>query len=485
LDYPGKGNYTPGVSISFPVSKTAMLNVSGFITKGATNTTATQSLDLFGTTYASGDLLTADYKIKNFKLSLQDLLYPFPHMNGQKWHVKTLWEVQYVNMSTSILAPLAPTTVSGSAVATSSTGSRTIIYPTFGLAGEYHLTRNLELQADASGFLIPSHSTIGDAEGSINYRLGSVELVIGDKLFHFKTSIKTAEYFRTTLQGPYAALRWYPHKIPIPCLFCSRTSATTATNEGTSSSPSGGGVAPNAGGTSSSSSAKSDQANFVRRISGGLSLSVLGLSALKNATSTVNNTATVSTEYDTVGASQRIGYGVTGQVVLTDHFAIAVAGLVRRIGYQFTTTVTTTTNTLVSGIVTPVSTSTSTHEDTRANLIDIPAVLRYYNLSRHTRGTRWFVEGGGAFRDVATIRTSLSSTDSGGTVTCCTTNQPVKPARSNAHGLVGGAGAVFIDPFGIHVVPEVQYTRWMNSIFNSFTTDTQKNELAAGFSLTF
>src|ERR1700686_1250332 len=40
LDYPGNGNYTIGVAISIPVSKTAMLNLSGFQSKASTSTTA-------------------------------------------------------------------------------------------------------------------------------------------------------------------------------------------------------------------------------------------------------------------------------------------------------------------------------------------------------------------------------------------------------------------------------------------------------------
>jgi hypothetical protein len=199
-------------------------------------------------------------------------------------------------------------------------------------------------------------------------------------------------------------------------------------------------------------------------------------------TDTVNNSSTVSTEYATSGASERIGYGVTGQVAVTDHFAVAVGGLLRRIGYQLTTTLTTTSS---SGVAAVTSTSsTNTHEDTRGRLIDIPALVRYYNLGRHAPGARWFVEGGGAFREAGSIRTSSSSTDSSGAVTCCN-DTPSQPLHGNARGAVAGAGFLMIDPFGIRIVPEVRYTRWMNPIFDAFTTTTQRNEVAAGLSLSF
>jgi len=236
--------------------------------------------------------------------------------------------------------------------------------------------------------------------------------------------------------------------------------------------------------SSSDSAAKQDRGTYLRRFSGGGTLSVLGLRLITNGSANVTNSSTVSTAYDTEGASSRIGYGVTGQLMATDHIAVVLAGILRRIGYQFNSTVSTTTNTIVGSVLTPTTSTTSTHEDTRGRLIDVPALVRYYNIDRHTKGGRWFVEGGGAFREIGSIRTSISSTDSGGTVTCCT-DTAVKPAHRNARGFVGGAGAEFIDPFGIHVVPEVRYTRWTNSIFESVTTNTQRNEVEAGVSLTF
>jgi len=135
LDYPGHGKYTPGVALSIPVSKTGMLNLSAFITKGTSNTTITQAADLFGTSYAAGDLLTADYRIRDFKVSLQDLFFPFPRKEGQKWRIKTLWEVQYVSMTTNINAPYA-TDSAGNIVVNTAKGTRSVVYPTFGLAGE-------------------------------------------------------------------------------------------------------------------------------------------------------------------------------------------------------------------------------------------------------------------------------------------------------------------------------------------------------------
>jgi hypothetical protein len=67
LDYPGYGGYTPGISIGMPVSRTGMLNISGFITRGATSTTLSQNVDLFAGNFTAGELLTANYTIKNLE----------------------------------------------------------------------------------------------------------------------------------------------------------------------------------------------------------------------------------------------------------------------------------------------------------------------------------------------------------------------------------------------------------------------------------
>jgi hypothetical protein len=490
LDYPNRRKYAPSVSLNLPMSSTAMLSISGFVTKGASNSTATQDLNLFGTTYTSGTFLTSTYSVENFKASLQDLLFPYPRKEGQKWRFKTLWEVQYTNIGTNINAPFAPTTdSSGNSLVTNSTGSHRVIYPTFGLGTEYHMSRNLELDFDGSGFTIPHHSTIGDAQGSLAYRLGHIELIAGAKFYHFKTSTQNTEYFKTTLWGPYAALRWYPTKFSIPCPWCGRNAApnnggTPGSETASSSPPSGGTLTVPQGGTSSSANPTAAEPVYIHRISGGLTLSVLGLSAVTGGSNTVTDSTNVSTAYSTTGASERIGYGVTAQVAITDHFAAAVQAIYRRIGYQLDTTITNTTTTAVNGVVTTTPTTTSTHEDTRAGLIDIPAMLRYYNRGRHTPGPRWFVEGGGVFRDAISIRSSTSSTDTNGNLTCCD-DTATKPANRIAKGATAGGGFQFIDDFGIHVMPEVRYTRWMNPIFDAFTTNMQKNEVAAGLSLSF
>ena len=240
---------------------------------------------------------------------------------------------------------------------------------------------------------------------------------------------------------------------------------------------------PPSSSTSTSSSDKST-ANFIRRFSVGATLSVLGLTTVSGGSQTVATTSSVSDTYNTSDASSRIGYGLTFQAGVTDHFAIAAGVYLRKIGYQFTNTINTTTNVVEGGTVVPTVTTTSTHEDTRGHLIDVPLMLRYFGKSRHTPGPRWFVEAGAAWRDATHFRSSMDSTDASSVTTCCTFPATVVSHR-NAVGYVVGAGLQFIDPFGIRVVPEVRYTRWMDQVFNNLSTHTQANQVEANITLSF
>ncbi len=256
--------------------------------------------------------------------------------------------------------------------------------------------------------------------------------------------------------------------------------STTPPAQGTTSQS----TTPPATGTSSSSAPDKSSTSFVRRFSAGATLSVLGLSSIRGGSTSVVNSAAVTTDYTTSNASARIGYGITLQAGLTDHFAVAAGIYYRKIGYQFTTSVNTVTNIVEGGIVVPITSTTTAHDDTRAHLFDVPFVLRYYGKSRHTPGPRWFVEAGGAWRDATSFRTSEDTTDASGVQSCCT-SVPTPVAHRNARGFVAGAGLQFIDPFGIRVVPEVRYTRWVNQIFDAFSTHTQQNQIEANITLSF
>ena len=111
-------------------------------------------------------------------------------------------------------------------------------------------------------------------------------------------------------------------------------------------------------------------------------------------------------------------------------------------------------------------------------------MVQYYGRDRHAARIRWFVEGGGVLRRVSNIRSSTDSTINFAATTCCDTT-PAVPANHTARGAVAGGGAYFKDDFGIHIVPEVRYTRWLSQTFQSNSTGMQRNQVEAMVSLTF
>jgi hypothetical protein len=46
-------------------------------------------------------------------------------------------------------------------------------------------------------------------------------------------------------------------------------------------------------------------------------------------------------------------------------------------------------------------------------------------------------------------------------------------------------GVHAVDPFGIRVVPEVRYTRWMGETWNMLSTKTSRNQIEAIISIGF
>jgi hypothetical protein len=194
---------TPGIQISLPITRTGTLNFEIFETKGDGNQNAPAALDLFGQTFNQGDNLASQYQITASKLYLDDLLFPhkFP---VAKFRLKSLWEVQYIHMKTTIDAPLLALTAPETVV-----GTKQLLLPTFGLAAEYAIAPHVLLRADGSGFGIPHKSDIWDASGTISYRHGAWEIFVGGKIFHFKTSPNSVEYLSDTFAGAFGGLRWH------------------------------------------------------------------------------------------------------------------------------------------------------------------------------------------------------------------------------------------------------------------------------------
>jgi hypothetical protein len=210
LDGLGKPKFVPGLEISYPITRTGELHFEGFEAKGDGTQTAPAATALFATGYNKGDFLSTQYQITSGKLYLDDLLHPFK-FPVEKFRLKSLWEVQYLGIMSTIDAPLKTTsTSSGTLVSNTTSGSRNLILPTFGIAAEYAISPHVLLRADASGFGLPHRAELWDAEGTISYRRSKTwEIRAGFKVLHFKTSPQKDEYVTDTISGGFVGLRYH------------------------------------------------------------------------------------------------------------------------------------------------------------------------------------------------------------------------------------------------------------------------------------
>lgn len=213
LKYPGRAKPAEGAEITVPAGGQNSVRLSYFRMQGDGNKSANANLTLFTVDYAPGDYLVTQYKLQNVKLSYDYLSYPYPR-DPNRFRLKTLWEVNYTSIGTSIDAPLKVVQVdaSGNPISNTATGSRWFIYPSLGLAIEKSLTPHFRVEARASGFAFPHHATIWDADASAVYRSGRYEFAVGLKAFHFKTTPQNVQYMAGTFPGAYVAVRYYPQR---------------------------------------------------------------------------------------------------------------------------------------------------------------------------------------------------------------------------------------------------------------------------------
>lgn len=217
ITFQGTPKLGESAEIGFAMGLHNALVVSGFETRAAGDFTAATALTLWGQTYDQGVLVSTNYQVQDLKFSFEYLTWPYP-VESRRFRLKTLWQIQYVNVSSGFDAPLLPITTSsgaaligpnGQPVDYQAAGSRWILSPTLGLGTSYYLSKFLRLQFDGSGFALPKRWTLWDSDGSVNIRFGHFELSGGVRAFHVKTSTQGTYYIRGTLISPQVSLRWY------------------------------------------------------------------------------------------------------------------------------------------------------------------------------------------------------------------------------------------------------------------------------------
>lgn len=221
----------------------------------------------------------------------------------------------------------------------------------------------------------------------------------------------------------------------------------------------------------------------MRRIFGGVSLSVLPLTSIPNGG--VQQSFTTPRIYEiqagTTADTKRVGGGVLVGLRLPGKFAAVATGVIRP------TTHMTSKNTLdgTDLVSTPQDDRRLTTEDetTKARYWDFSVLLRRYSKDHEETGPRWFFEGGGAARHVTNIATTRIVTV--GTADPTTNGTPHAVAHKWARGVVGGVGAHFKDDIGISVIPEFRYTRWLQRSFDLLSARSRRDQFEAVVSFTF
>ena len=200
LHFTGNKKYSYAGVITIPTSRENSLEFTYMRKQGFGTSVISETSNFFGNNFAAGDAINTRYTLQTMKLSWNYLTWPYPS-NGAKLRVKTLYEVQYVNIGTTFDAPLDP-----DAVPTS--GSKSVILPTLGAGVEYHPAKNIRLEMKASGFGIPHHSDIWDVQAAVVFRYSRFEILLSEKAYHYKTGPYSDQYFTQTLIGPFFGLRY-------------------------------------------------------------------------------------------------------------------------------------------------------------------------------------------------------------------------------------------------------------------------------------
>ena len=225
---------------------------------------------------------------------------------------------------------------------------------------------------------------------------------------------------------------------------------------------------------------------YVRRFSIGASVSASLPNPTKNESldqQYFNQTPALELQSNNSGKSSLLGFGLVGQVAVTDHWAVAVAPTLRTgIKFQALTV-------RLIGINNPNTIQddregTNLDRKVSARFFDVPILARYYRKSRTERGLRWYGEIGPRMRTALAVRSNTRVTPPPGKGDAFDSTDPIS-YRKRINGGTAGFGLQFIDDFGIRFVPEVRYTRWFGSNFGDINGRSKLNQVEIVFTLSF
>lgn len=184
---------------------------------------------------------------------------------------------------------------------------------------------------------------------------------------------------------------------------------------------------------------------------------------------TTPGNSTVSYDFNTTNNYRKTGYGPSVELRITHKFSLNGELLFHGVNYTKTTIITDT-----------LAGNTGITENTWATFWDIPIMVRYRGLGK---ASKLFVAGGPEIRNATHIRSSIETDLPDGAIS--TSTQPITPAKRKVLGAVVGMGLRLVDDFNFKVTPEIRYTRWIGSTFDSDSTHSSRNQLELSIGLTF
>ena len=237
------------------------------------------------------------------------------------------------------------------------------------------------------------------------------------------------------------------------------------------------GLAPSLWGQSSTASSNDPTDKPFRRFSYGFRIRAFTSNGFDDRTLQLSNTqANTSQSISTTTATSRFRLGPAIDLNLSRKLSIQAEAYFQ--GLQYTT---------VTQNYTGTSTSTGTlkstvTELTKTSFWDFPVLLRYKGLSEHRLLSQTIVEGGFNVRALTRIRTGTETLNADSTTAY---NEIPAPGNRLVRGAVAGIGFQFVDGYTIKTTPEIRYTHWFGTTFQSQSSSSRTGQLELGLSFSF
>lgn len=190
-----------------PITRTGMLYVEFERYHGWANQTLTRPSDVDSFSFNTGDVVSSTYHVFTGRIYLDDLMYPhkFP---VARLRFKSIWGVRYISVTDTVDSPTEDA-ISGLGGASFELGTNYVFLPELGAAMEYAIAPHVLFRVDGAGFGIPHHADLAETSATLSIRKNNLEVLMGAKLLHFKTSPQKEEYVDATFLTPFIGLRWH------------------------------------------------------------------------------------------------------------------------------------------------------------------------------------------------------------------------------------------------------------------------------------